>query len=347
MPLTPKQVKDLAEQLVQVWDLNHLVLFSDGLSINFNNLAPGRPLEEQAFRFIHEMNSRVPPRDGELLEELRLRGNARLKAVAAELLRPTFYSSTGDAHDAIVLGKTAFVNRANLRQEVRDFTNPSQFTTRVLIVRGDQPCGKSYTWEFLRHLAVSTVGAVPQRLRLKDTRFTPRQIFEQIGLLLLLDRSGLPSMTDEPQLARIDPLINWFKGQVVKLEKPYWLVIDDLNDPSTTPAMREAAYALAYAVEEIKPQNLWVALLGYNVPVTDFELRHIAQEDARFPDAPTVAEYFEIIAKAGPKPLTRNMARQMADILFAKFAKLDKESMIKVTGAIERSGEKLKLGLQP
>jgi len=347
MPLTPKQVIDLAEQLDQEWNAPKLVLLAAGLSVNLDNVAPGASLKERAFKFITHMNSHVPPRDGELLEKLLYSGNAKLKAFAAELLKPTFYSPTGDAHDAVVLGKSAFVDRDDLRRVVRDFTNPSPFTTRVLVVRGDQPCGKSYTWEFLRHLAVSAVGAVPLRLRLKDTRFTPRQIFQQIGLLLRLDQSELPSMTDDPQLARIDPLINWFKGQVVELAKPYWLVIDDLNDPSASPAMREAAYAIASAVEEIKPPNLWVALLGYNAPVTDPDLRYIAQEDARFPDAPAVAMHFEVVAKAGPKPLTRDMARQIADILFGKYARLDKESMIKVTETIERIGEKLKLGLRP
>jgi hypothetical protein len=154
-------------------------------------------------------------------------------------------------------------------------------------------------------------------------------------------------MTDDPQLARIDPLINWFKGQLVNLKKPYWLVIDDLNDPSTTPSMREAAYAIAYVVEELKPQNLWVTLLGYNPPVTDPELRHIVQDDPRFPDAVTVAKHFQSVAKAGPAPLTHDKARQMADLLLVKFAKLDKESMIKLTEMIEGIGEKLKLGLQP
>jgi hypothetical protein len=281
------------------------------------------------------------------LEELRRRGNAKLKEVANELLKPTFYSPTGDPHDAIVLGRTAFVDRANLRQVVHDFTNPSPFTTRVLIVRGDQPCGKSYSWEFLRHLAVSIVGAVPQRLRLKNTGFTPREIFVQVGLLLDLGLSGLPSMRDEPQLARITPLINWFKGQMVTLQKRYWLVIDDLNDASTTPDLRAAAYALALSIEESKPDNLWIALLGYNEPIIDEDLIYVAQEDAQFPGASFIAEHFEHIANAGPKPLTSVTALRMAKRLCAKFPKLDKESMIKLRVSIENIGEKLKLGQQP
>lgn len=347
MPLTGQQTTYLAGEFDSQWDIPKLDMFASSLNVNLNNLAPDGKMFDRALKFVTHLNQAMPPRDRELLQELSRQGNARLKAVADDLLRPTYYSPSGDPHDAILLGKTVFVDRANLRQVMRDFTNPSAFTTRVLIVRGDQPCGKSYSWEFLRHLAVSSVGAVPQRLRLKDTRFTPKQIFEQVGFLLDLDRSGLPSMTDEPQLARIDPLINWFKGQVVKLQRPYWLVIDDLNDPTTTPAMLDAVYALAYSIEETKPANLWVALLGYNVPITDPDLHFVAQEDARFPDASFVAEHFESVAKAGPVPLTHDMARQMAELLFSKFPKLDKESMINLRDSIQTIGEKLKLGQQP
>lgn len=347
MPLTMKQVDDLSEQMAQEWSLSALVLFASKLGVNLANLATMGTFKERAVIFINHMNSLVPPRDIVLLEALQRDGNASLKAVAAGLLKPTFYSATGDAHDAIVFGKTAFVDRTNLRDEVRTFTNPSPYSTRVLIVRGDEPGGKSYTWEFLRHLAFSTVGALPRRLRLKNTGSTPRQFFEEVGRLLLLDLRDLPALADDPQLALIYPLINWFKGQLVNLRMAYWLVVDDLNDPGVTPAMREAAYALAYAVEEVKPQNLWVALLGYNEAIKDPDFRHVAQEQARFPDARFVAEHFEMIARAGPKPLTIDIARQMADLLFAKYSKLDKEAMIMMTGQIENIGEKLRLGLQP
>jgi hypothetical protein len=277
---------------------------------------------------------------------MRLHGNATLKAVANELLAPTFYSPTNDPHHAILLGRRAFVDRADLRQIITDFTTPTPFTTRILIIRGDQPCGKSYSWEYIRHLTVSSVGAVPQRLRLRDTGYTPRQLLEQVVLLLGLDTSGMPQMTDEPQLARIDPLINWFKGKLPTLTHAYWLVLDDLNDESVTPAMREAAYAIACCAEETK-SNLWVALLGYNTPITDPDLRFIAQEDARFPNAMLVAEHFAYIARESPMPLTLERAQEIATLLFSKFPTIDKESMIELTPVIEKIGEKLRVGQQP
>jgi hypothetical protein len=217
----------------------------------------------------------------------------------------------------------------------------------VLVVRGEQPSGKSYSWRFLHHLAVHVAGAIPQRLALKDTGYTPRQVFEETFRLLDLDVAAVPPMPDDPQLARIAPLVNAFKGKIVRLAKRYWLVIDDLNDPSVTPAMRDAAFAIASAVEELKPPELWVVLLGYNPPITASELRHIEREDAQFPLTDLVAAHLESIAKPSALPLPIEKAREIAEGLFREFPNLDKAAMIELTERLERIGEGLQQGRWP
>jgi hypothetical protein len=154
-------------------------------------------------------------------------------------------------------------------------------------------------------------------------------------------------MTDEPQLARIDPLINEFKGRIVSLPKPYWLVIDDLNDARVTPAMRETVYALAASVEELKPPNLWIALLGYNEPIVEPELQYIAADDAEFPAPGRVAQHLELLAGSGGKPLAKGRALEIANLLFSTFPQLDKVAMFKLKMRVEEMGEKLRQGLQP
>jgi hypothetical protein len=349
MPLTGAQIKRLADELDRQWDLPTLKLFtSDHLDVNLDNLTPDGSLKERAVKLITYLNSQLPPRDRELLEKLRVRQNTPLRNVANELLKPPFFAPrSDDPHDAIVLGRAAFVDRAQLREKLREFTNPSPNTTRVLIIRGDEPCGKSYSWAFLRHLAATTVGAIPQRLQLSGTSYTPKQFMEQAFALLGLNQAALPPMTDDPQLARIDPLINAFRGQIVQLQRRYWLVIDDLNDPSVTPLIRETAYAIAFSVEDIRPDDLWVALLGYNAQITDPELQWVAQDDARFPDGALLAEHFQHMAEVGPLPLTRQRAREYADLLLAKFPELTKEAMTSLTPLIGEMGEKLQLGERP
>lgn len=348
MPLTGAQITMLAQAIDAEWDLNTLTLFaSDKLDVQLGNLAPDGDLKERAAKLINALNASIPPRDTEFLEGLRRAGNATLRTLAGELLVPAFLSPTNDPHDAIVLGRQVFVNREKLRKKLRDFTSPNPYTTRVLVIRGEGPCGKSYSWPFLRHLARVTTGAQAQQLRLAPGGYTPRGFVEQVFALLRLDKRELPPMTDDPQLARIDPLINVFKGLIPSLPRPVWLVVDDINAPAVTPPVREAAYAIAYAVEEVKPDHLWVALLGYNAPITDDELRFAATDDAQFPTAKDLAEHFCHVARAGQAPLDDGQAMSYATVLLSGYPQLTKEAMTSLTKEIERMGEKLLRGERP
>ncbi|MBV5275725.1 MAG: hypothetical protein JZU52_19505 [Lamprocystis purpurea] len=351
MNLTNPQIDELADELDQHSDDGRLQLMATDLGVNWANLTNGiTPFRERAATLIRYLNGQLPPRDAELLEMVRTRGNARLQAVAARLMAPTYYSPTGDAHDATVLGRTAFIARPDLRARIHEFTTgANNYTTRMLVVRGGTPGGKSYTWEYLKHLAFATVGAQPFRHRLKGKgeAYLPRHLFEDVFRLLDLDASALPPLTDDPQLARLDALLATFKGKIVGLGRRSWLVIDDLNEPTVTPAVREAAFAMAQAAEELKPQRLWIALLGYNDLIADPDLRHILQDDAEYPTAWFVAQHLQALSSAGPNPLAGNRATEIADLLFQKYQTLDKAAMIELTARVEQMGEKLRNGQQP
>ncbi|MDI6102659.1 hypothetical protein QLQ12_28975 [Actinoplanes sp. NEAU-A12] len=347
MPLNGAQVAHLAQVIDEQWNLATLELFArDRLDVDLANLKPDGSVKERALALINFVNSEeFPPRDEELLRALISVPNARLRAVATEFLRPSFLSLNGSPLGAIVVGRAAFVDRGDLRQVLDEFVNPNPNTTHVLIIRGAEPGGKSYTYTFLRHLAVSAVGAHPKRLRLSGTAYTPRMFFEQVFRLLDLDLDRLPRLADDPQAARIDALVAAFDGQVTTgLRQRYWLVIDDLNDATVTPEVREAAYALAFQVEESRPENLWVALLGYNAEITDPELLYVAQEDARFPTEDQLAEHFRCMSSWGPNPLTPVEARKYARTLLSEFPHISKEAMTRLSPRIDVLGEKLRRG---
>lgn len=351
MSLTEDQINQLADELDQQSDDVRLQLIATDLGVNWANLTSGvTPFQARAATLIRHFNGQLPPRDAELLEMVRTRGNARLRAVTAQLMAPTYYSPTGDAHDAIILGRTAFIARPDLRSRIRDFTTGvNNFTTRMLVVRGNTPGGKSYTWEYLKHLAFATVGALPIRHRLKGKgeAYTPRHLFDDVFRLLDLDTSALPPLSDDPQLARLDALLATFKGKILGLTRRFWLVIDDLNDPTVTPAVREAAFAIAQAAEELKPERLWIALLGYNETIADPELRYIAQDDAEYPTSAFIAQHLQDLSNSSPNPLMGNRATEIADLLFQKYETLDKAGMIELTATVERMGAMLRQGQQP
>ena len=218
----------------------------------------------------------------------------------------------------------------------------------MLVVRGDEPGGKSYTWGLLQHLAFACVGATPQLLELRNAAYTPRQLFEAVFSLLGLDEERLPKLKDDPQLARVESLLVAFKGEVSRMQgERYWLVIDDLNDDTVPPATVDAAFALARAVEQARSDHLWIVLLGYKPPITAPELRFVAQDDARFPSKDFLAEHFQAIAAASVKPLGADEALELAQGLFDKHGAGDKAAMVALTMDAERAGEKLRNGERP
>jgi len=347
MPLMSHQIDGLADAIEAAWDFDGFTMFAkDYWDLDPGNLAPNARLKVQARTFIHELNSRSQPGDRDLLVKLRdLSRVPALAAIARNLLEPPYLSPTDDPHDAILLGKAAFVDRDVLRDHLREFTHPSPNTTRVLMIRGDGPCGKSYSWSFLRHLAKATLGAEATRVQLAETEFTePRELVEDIFLKLGFDLDRLPHLSDKPQLARITPLISAFIGQARRVQDRYWLVIDDVNDQIVIPEICDTAYAIARSVEQEKPTNLWVVLIGYNKAITDEELRWIKQDDARFPDALLLAQHFQFVATAGGRPISSEKARGYADDILGAASELTKAAMISLTPIIERVGESLRLG---
>ena len=236
MSLTPSQVLKLAEEIDANMDAGRLTLLAARL--NERPVDTGT-LKARAFELIDRLNRDRPPRDRELLQAIRHDGNATLYRLANELLTPGFFPG-GDPHHALMLGKVPFVGREPLRDQIQEFTSfAPNLSSHVLIVSGKEPSGKSYTWHFLHHLARSTAGAEPIRLPRKGTSYTPREfLFNAMVLLGLEERSALPQLTDSPQEVRTSPLLNVFKGSLVNLKKPYWLVVDDLNEPGVTTEIR-------------------------------------------------------------------------------------------------------------
>lgn len=348
--LTDAQIDQLADALDLHSNEGTLSLIATDLGVNWENLTTGvTSFRGGAVRLIRHLNAKLPPRDAELLEMVRTgkHSNAALRAVASALMTPNYFSPNGDPHEAIVLGRTAFIARPGLRLSIRDFTTVSAFTSRMMVVRGDAPGGKSYTWEYLRHLAFATTGAQPLRLRLKGKgeKFEPRHLFQEV--FSLLDIEGSTLLPDDPQLSRLDALLARFKGKLIGLTRRCWLVIDDLNDATVLPPVREAAFAIAHAVEELKSDKLWVALLGYNPSIVDPELRHIVKDDAEYPSQTEIALHLQALSNASAKPLGPNRTDALVALLFQKYPQLDKAAMIELTDDVEHIGEKLRSGVHP
>ena len=346
MPLSGAQIQALAAEIGAVWNVQTIRQFASDLLVTLDTtIDVNRTSGAVALQWVTWMNSRIPPRDGELLQALAAHPNARLRAIANRLLQPAWIPPTADALEAIALGRTAFVGRQPLRDELRKFLNPTSNSTRLLIVRGEQPCGKSYSFQFLRHFARNVLGGEAMRQGLRNCNFTPRQFLENVFALLGM-AVDTTTMADDPQDVLVSPVLSAFKNQITTLSKTYFLIIDDINDPSVTREVRETAFALAAAIEEVRSDRLFVALLGYNQEL-DADYRNVAFDDATFPTPDFVAKFYLSMAKDSSKPLTPRRARVYADAAFSGFATIDKVAMTELTGIIETMGWKFSQGLRP
>ena len=347
MPLNDRQIGDLARAIDTYLSLPALTQMASEIDVDLGNLAPNGSLETRAEALLKRINAERPPRDREFLELIARRPQgeiaAGLRSLAEQLLKPTYYPAS--ARDAVLLGQTGFFGRDGLRQGAEAFTNSSTFTSRVLIVQGNTPGGKTYSWEYLRHLAVEA-GAVPRQLRLKDEADDPRSVVEAVGRVLRLNLTTLPPLADNPQKTRINALLNWFQGELVGISPRYWLVIDDLNEPAVTPEVRACALALASIVERVKPDNLWMVLLGYNDVITDRDMRYCVRDLAAFPTADVFARNFVSLAAASNVPLSPAKATEYATLLFSKYGAIDRTAMEELTFAAEGLGHKLLQGQQ-
>lgn len=347
MPLNERQISELSRAIDAQMSLPELILLANDIGVNLSNIAPDGSVQTRAEVLLKYLNTARPPRDRELLEAiLEHFGSSRaaLRCTVDQLMAPTFYPS--DAHNALLLGRMGFFGRTGLRMGLRAFTQHSSFSSRVLIVEGSVPGGKSYTWKFLSHLA-KQAGATPLLLSLKGINHEPRSFVREIALLLQLDLSTLPPLADEPKMMRMSALVNWFQGQLVDLRRPYWLVVDDLNEPDVIAEVRACAYALASVVERVKPDNLWMALLGYNDPITDRDMRLCVRDVAAFPTAEVLAKDFVSLAAVSAVPLNPAKAAEYAQLLFSKYQMIDHDAMEELTAAAEDLGQTLLQGLQP
>jgi len=347
MPLNDRQIDELARAIDDYLTLPALIQLAAEIDVLLSNIAPDGSVQTRALTLLKVLNGALPPRDRELLEAISAKGlgeiSASLRAVVDKLLTPTYQPP--NARAAVLLGRTGFFGRNELRERVREFTDPSPFTSRVLVVQGDGPGGKTYSWEFLRHLA-KEAGAVPLQLRLNDPGYEPRSVVRAVGQLLRLNLSTLPQLADEPQSMRMNALMAWFQGELIDLKHRYWLVIDDLDKPTVTPEVKACAYALASIVEVAKPDKLWMALLGFNDTITDREMRDCVRDVAAFPSADMFAKNFESLAAVSPVPLTRTKATEYAQLLFSKYELIDRTAMEELTRAAEGLGQKLLEGQQ-
>ncbi|MGB8860311.1 MAG: hypothetical protein WCC60_13680 [Ilumatobacteraceae bacterium] len=338
MPIQRAEIKQIARAISDGWTGSELALkLNDHLGVSLADvMPPAETYPEGVVKVVCNLCARQPSLRAPLLWLMRDHGTSDMVTVAVELLTPSYFSPSGLPIDAMTLGPRSFIDRADLRQRLAAFEQPSLYTSRVAVIAGEQPGGKSYSWYFLQHLAAAWgVGNIQSLSLSKLSPLSPYHLVASALQLLHLEGVSLPPFIDTPQLAHVNPLEIAFQGALPQLEDRFWLVIDDLNDVAVDTIVKEMAYAMARAAEQLK-SNLFVVLIGYNQPIMDELFSFAVRDSARFPDASEIAHHVtQLVNRGGVELVTSEEVLQRAEKLLLDLPQPSREQMLLMRNTID------------
>ncbi|MFF8837279.1 trypsin-like peptidase domain-containing protein [Streptomyces sp. NPDC015130] len=188
--------------------------------------------------------------------------------------------SPRDPFDSQLLkhGTAAFLDRSELREKLRGFLADPEQT--VLVVDGPPHSGRSYTYEFLRHLGQHH-GFRPVRVTLSRTS-TAARLMERLAAFVAgpgADEVSLnPTRLNDP-LPSFEDAAHRIVGRATAAEESFWIVLDDCDRLDPNSDVWDCVGVLARAVYEHTPVRKEtvprLVLLGYSTAMRQlpYEIR--------------------------------------------------------------------------
>lgn len=250
-------------------------------------------------------------REGWLIDLLTMLGDSRYPAVreiAARVLvevgppvdaplpldgggGPGNGSVVADPYFRSVVAQRPFVDRTILRAHLKDLLSNS--LSRVLVVTGERPCGKSYTWTFARQPDLLD-GFTPVLVDLADWSdpSVPIDVMSSVALQLKLPR---PTVDEHAQgAAQAQRLRDWLVGQLNARDPSgrWLLVFDSLDHVAQREETLQLIEFLAGAAIRQRLDGLRVILLGYANRIPIRPLESVLTEEIRDIGAPELKDFF-------------------------------------------------------
>ncbi|MFH9224172.1 hypothetical protein ACH4NT_01450 [Streptomyces lydicus] len=233
-----------------------------------------------------------------------------------ERLREDFRAHAArDNFRACVLknGTEAFIGREDLRETLRRFlADPEKF---ILLVDGEPGSGRSYTYNFLRHIGQHS-GFRPVRVTLSRTS-TAAKVVRRLADFVAGPGEGASPLnpTDlNDLLPSIDEAAHWVAGRATAAEEHLWLVLDECDklDPSSDVwdfigQLATALYEHAAARGDQAPR---LVLLGYGRAMRQlpYDLRGNLCWDTARPAGPgELHSFFHQVFHESPPELLRGV----------------------------------------
>ncbi|MEU9119822.1 hypothetical protein AB0C96_08170 [Streptomyces sp. NPDC048506] len=205
-------------------------------------------------------------------------------------------------------GTEAFIDRQDLRETLRRFiADPDKF---VLLVDGEPGSGRSYTYNFLRHIGQHS-GFRPVRVTLSRTS-TAAKVVRRLADFVADPGAGTAPLNPtelNDLLPSIDEAAHWVAGRATAVEERLWLVLDECDKLDPSSDVWDFIGQLAMAIYEHAAvrgdQAPRLVLLGYGRSMRQlpYDLRgNICWDTARAAEPQDLRAFFDQAFHETPAP---------------------------------------------
>jgi len=217
---------------------------------------------------------------------------------------PNEFSAMVDPYLRHLIGQQQpFIDRSALRVHLRDLLSESP--SRVLVITGDRPCGKSYTWFFIRQPEL-LAGITPVLVDLSEWAdpSRPIEVMSSVALQLGLKE---PTVDEHAQAAaQARRLRDWLVGQLQQHDRGgrWLLVFDSLDHAGQRDETLQLIEFLAGAAIRQRLAGLRVILLGYTNRLPIDPLESVLTEEIRDIGEPELRDFFRLLAQHAKLPIS-------------------------------------------
>ncbi|MEV6398996.1 hypothetical protein AB0M39_30155 [Streptomyces sp. NPDC051907] len=163
-------------------------------------------------------------------------------------------------------GAEVFIDRQGLRETLRQFVDDP--VKSVLLVDGEPGSGRSYTYNFIRHIGQHH-GFRPARVTLSETSSADK-VVRRLAEFVSDPRAGVSPLNPtelNDLLPSIDEAVHWVVGRATAVEDRFWLVLDECDKLAPSSDVFDFIGQLSLAIYEhaaVKgDQAPRLVLLGY------------------------------------------------------------------------------------
>jgi hypothetical protein len=184
-----------------------------------------------------------------------------------------WYEPPHPVRTCFIGSEKAIVDRVSLREYVSELMAPDG--PRALVVQGAPGSGKSYSLDFIRFIEDKSRDFSVANISLSSPDITPHQLLRSVAYAMGLAGKveNIPPEADQQEQATRwnDDLCAWLFAELRDSEKPWWLIIDGIDQVKLRPATYDLITKLMQGAETARP--LRVVLLACSEPLPRVRVR--------------------------------------------------------------------------